>query len=49
MARDMDQYVIVVGESGNEVSDTLSDVLWASVIFEVLVVCIDGDRFRGST
>jgi hypothetical protein len=48
VTRDVDQYVIVIGEAGNEVSDTLSDVLWASVVLEVLVVGIDGHRFRGS-
>jgi hypothetical protein len=48
LARDMDQYVVVVCEAGNETSNASSDVLWMGVVFEVLVVCIDGDRLGRS-
>jgi hypothetical protein len=45
LTRNMDQYIVVVCEAGNEASDSSSDVLWVGVVLEVLVVCIDGDRF----
>ena len=44
----MDQYVVVVRETGNESSDSSSDVLWVGVVFEVFVVCVNGYRFRCS-
>jgi hypothetical protein len=48
LTRNMDQYVVIVCEAGNEASNTSSDILWVGVIFKILVIRIDGDRFGRS-
>ena len=40
--------VVVVGEAGDESSDASCDVLGVSVVFKILMVCIDRDWVRGS-
>jgi hypothetical protein len=48
LTRNMDQYVVVACEAGNEASNSSSDILWVGVIFKILVIRIDGNRFGRS-
>ena len=47
LPRDVHKGVVIVGESGNESSDSSRDVLRVGVIFKVFVVCVNRDRVRG--
>lgn len=45
--REMDKYLVVVGKAGNIASYSMVNVLGMVVVFEILMIGVDGDRVGG--
>ena len=43
----MDKYLVVVGKAGNIASYSMVNVLGMVVVFEILMIGVDGDRVGG--